>query len=121
MILLEIAPRTEDADDLVHKLRRYWEWGRPLAPDADKHTVNLVRSRPDAIASIRGSAPANSRAAPTSLAWTARRQLKGTAGPCLLNRSEVTTVKGGETGNFVADRHAYCHTLLLGGVLGRLG
>ncbi|MER6162827.1 replication-relaxation family protein [Streptomyces sp. NPDC001868] len=52
VMLLEIDRRTEDADDLVHKLRRYWEWGRLLAPDADKHTVDLVRSRPDAIASI---------------------------------------------------------------------
>ncbi|MFF3934200.1 hypothetical protein [Streptomyces hirsutus] len=52
VLLLEIDRRTEDADDLVHKLRRYWEWGRLLAPDADKHTVKLVRSRPGAIASI---------------------------------------------------------------------
>ncbi|MEW2289666.1 replication-relaxation family protein [Streptomyces sp. NPDC047841] len=49
VMLLEIDRRTEDAHDLVHKLRRYWEWGRLLAPDADKHTMGLVRSRPDAI------------------------------------------------------------------------
>ncbi|WP_233436199.1 replication-relaxation family protein [Streptomyces anulatus] len=49
VLLLEIDRRTEDAHDLVHKLRRYWQWGRLLAPDADKHTVHLVRSRPDAI------------------------------------------------------------------------
>ncbi|MFI2913908.1 replication-relaxation family protein [Streptomyces sp. PDY-4] len=49
VLLLEIDRRTEDAHDLVAKLRRYWEWGRLLAPDADKRTVDLVRSRPDAI------------------------------------------------------------------------
>ncbi|MFE4800476.1 replication-relaxation family protein [Streptomyces sp. NPDC056708] len=52
VLLLEIDRRTEDAHDLVHKLRRYWEWGRLLPRDADKHTVDLVRSRPDAITSI---------------------------------------------------------------------
>ncbi|MEV6841479.1 hypothetical protein AB0N17_44730 [Streptomyces sp. NPDC051133] len=49
VLLLEIDRRTEDAHDLVAKLRRYWEWGRLLPRDADKHTVDLVRSRPDAI------------------------------------------------------------------------
>ncbi|MEU1669388.1 hypothetical protein ABZ547_38610 [Streptomyces sparsogenes] len=49
VLLLEIDRRTEDAHDLVAKLRRYWEWGRLLPPDADKRTVDLVRSRPDAI------------------------------------------------------------------------
>ncbi|MGW3466020.1 hypothetical protein ACWDE9_43670, partial [Streptomyces olivaceoviridis] len=49
VMLLKIDRRTEDTDDLVHKLRRYWEWGRLLAPDADKRTVDRVRSRPDAI------------------------------------------------------------------------
>ncbi|MET7435934.1 MULTISPECIES: hypothetical protein [Streptomyces] len=49
VMLLEIDRRTEDAHDLVHKLRRYWEWGWLLAWDADKRTVDLVRSRPDAI------------------------------------------------------------------------
>ncbi|MEV6251281.1 hypothetical protein AB0M38_34715 [Streptomyces sp. NPDC051742] len=49
VLLLEIDRRTEDAHDLVTKLRRYWEWGRLLPRDADKHTVDLVRSRPDAI------------------------------------------------------------------------
>ncbi|WP_258056112.1 hypothetical protein [Streptomyces sp. Ru62] len=52
VMLLEIDRRAEDADDLVAKLRRYWEWGRLLAPDADKHTVNLVRSQPDAIEDV---------------------------------------------------------------------
>lgn len=52
VLLLEIDRRTEDADDLVHKLRRYWEWGRLLAPGADKYTADLVRSRPDAVAGI---------------------------------------------------------------------
>jgi hypothetical protein len=52
VLLLEIDRRSEDAHDLVHKLRRYWQWGRLLAPDADKHTVDLVRSRPDAIEHI---------------------------------------------------------------------
>ncbi|OIJ95454.1 hypothetical protein [Streptomyces colonosanans] len=49
VLLLEIDRRTEDAHDLVAKLRRYWEWGRLLPRDADKHTVDLARSRPDAI------------------------------------------------------------------------
>ncbi|TBO58158.1 hypothetical protein EYS09_18895 [Streptomyces kasugaensis] len=49
VLLLEIDRRTEDAHDLVAKLRRYWEWGRLLPRDADKRTVDLVRSRPDAI------------------------------------------------------------------------
>lgn len=49
VLLLEIDRRTEDAHDLVAKLRRYWEWGRLLPKDADKHTVDLVRSRPEAI------------------------------------------------------------------------
>lgn len=49
VLLLEIDRRTEDAHDLVAKLRRYWEWGRLLPKDADKRTVDLVRSRPDAI------------------------------------------------------------------------
>ncbi|MFD7498281.1 hypothetical protein ACFV8T_39215 [Streptomyces sp. NPDC059832] len=49
VLLLEIDRRSEDAHDLVVKLRRYWEWGRLLPKDADKHTVDLVRSRPDAI------------------------------------------------------------------------
>ncbi|MYS95607.1 hypothetical protein GTY47_39585 [Streptomyces sp. SID5464] len=30
-LLLEVDRRTEDAHDLVAKLRRYWGWGRPLA------------------------------------------------------------------------------------------
>ncbi|MFI7359519.1 replication-relaxation family protein [Streptomyces avidinii] len=49
VLLLEIDRRTEDAHDLVVKLRRYWEWGRLLPKDAAKRTVDLVRSRPDAI------------------------------------------------------------------------
>ncbi|MGW1281359.1 replication-relaxation family protein [Streptomyces tsukubensis] len=49
VILLEIDRRSEDAHDLVTKLRRYWEWGRLLPKDADRRTVDLVRSRPDAI------------------------------------------------------------------------
>lgn len=52
VILLEIDRRSEDAHDLVVKLRRYWEWGRLLPKDAAKHTVDLVRSRPDAIEHI---------------------------------------------------------------------
>ncbi|MEU9321998.1 replication-relaxation family protein [Streptomyces sp. NPDC048295] len=54
VMLLEIDRRTEDAHDLVAKLRGYWEWGRRLAPDADKHTVDLIRSRPDALDSVVG-------------------------------------------------------------------
>ncbi|GAA2264911.1 hypothetical protein GCM10010232_66380 [Streptomyces amakusaensis] len=49
VILLEIDRRSEDAQDLVVKLYWYWEWGRLLPKDADKRTVDLVRSRPDAI------------------------------------------------------------------------
>ncbi|WP_459740878.1 replication-relaxation family protein [Streptomyces sp. E-15] len=49
VLLLEIDRRTEDAHDLVAKLRRYWEWGRLLPRDADKRAVDLVCSRPDAI------------------------------------------------------------------------
>ncbi|OSZ59863.1 hypothetical protein OQI_13945 [Streptomyces pharetrae CZA14] len=52
VMLLEIDRRTEDAHDLVHKLRRCWQWGRLLAPDTDKHTVNLVRSQPGAIEDV---------------------------------------------------------------------
>jgi hypothetical protein len=52
VMLLEIGRRTEDAHDLVAKLRRYWEWGWLLAPDADKYTVNLVRSQPGAIKDV---------------------------------------------------------------------
>ncbi|MBB4161763.1 hypothetical protein [Streptomyces cinereoruber] len=49
VLLVEVDCRTEDAHDLVAKLRRYWEWGRLLPKDAHKRTVDLVRSRPDAI------------------------------------------------------------------------
>ncbi|MFB6999355.1 replication-relaxation family protein [Streptomyces virginiae] len=52
VLLLEIDRRTEDAHELVQKLHRYWEWGRLLPPDADKRTVDLVRSRPDAIDTV---------------------------------------------------------------------
>ncbi|MFE1199949.1 hypothetical protein ACFW6E_45930 [Streptomyces olivaceoviridis] len=52
VLLLEIDRRTEDAHDLVAKLRRYWEWGRLLEPDAHRLTVDLVRSRPDAIEDV---------------------------------------------------------------------
>ncbi|WP_404962019.1 hypothetical protein [Streptomyces sp. 147326] len=52
VLLLEIDRRTEDAHDLVQKLRRYWEWGRLLPSDADKRTTDLVRSRPDAIENV---------------------------------------------------------------------
>ncbi|MCF3105351.1 replication-relaxation family protein [Streptomyces roseoverticillatus] len=52
VMLLEIDRRTEDAHELVHKLRRYWEWGRLLAPDAEEKAARLVRSRPDAIGHV---------------------------------------------------------------------
>ncbi|MGW5852519.1 replication-relaxation family protein [Streptomyces sp. NPDC055254] len=52
VLLLEIDRRTEDAHELVQKLHRYWEWGRLLPPDADERTVDLVRSRPDAIDTV---------------------------------------------------------------------
>nr|WP_011116862.1 hypothetical protein [Streptomyces violaceoruber]AAO50107.1 hypothetical protein [Streptomyces violaceoruber] len=49
VLLLEVDRRTEDAHELVAKLRRCWEWGRLLPKDAAKSKVDLVRSRPDAI------------------------------------------------------------------------
>ncbi|MGC9501859.1 hypothetical protein [Streptomyces sp. WG7] len=49
VMLLEFDRRSEDAHDLAVKLRRYWEWGRLLPKDTANHTVDLVRSRPDAI------------------------------------------------------------------------
>ncbi|MFE5900910.1 hypothetical protein ACFQ67_26345 [Streptomyces sp. NPDC056488] len=49
VLLMEIDRRSEDAHDLVVKLLRYWEWGRLLPKDAAKKTVDLVRSRPEAI------------------------------------------------------------------------
>ncbi len=49
VLLVEVDRRSEDAHDLVVKLRQYWEWGRLLPKDAAKRTVDLVRSRPDAI------------------------------------------------------------------------
>ncbi|MET9017026.1 replication-relaxation family protein [Streptomyces olivaceoviridis] len=52
VLLLEIDRRTEDAHELVAKLRRYWEWGRLLAPDVHRLIVDLVRSRPDAIEDV---------------------------------------------------------------------
>jgi hypothetical protein len=52
VMLLEIDRRSEDAHDLGQKLRRYWEWGRLLPRDADKRTVDLVRSRPGAIEDV---------------------------------------------------------------------
>ncbi|MDT0453110.1 hypothetical protein [Streptomyces hesseae] len=52
VMLLEIDRPTEDAHELVHKLRRYWEWGRLLPSDADEKTVRLARSRSDAIESV---------------------------------------------------------------------
>ncbi|GGM26457.1 hypothetical protein GCM10010129_83690 [Streptomyces fumigatiscleroticus] len=52
VMLLEIDRRTEDAHELVHKLRRYWEWGRLLPPDVDENTARLARSRTDAIEHI---------------------------------------------------------------------
>ncbi|MFE4279746.1 hypothetical protein ACFRSX_34585 [Streptomyces goshikiensis] len=54
VLLLEIDRRSEDAHDLVVKLRRYWEWGRLLPKDADKSRADLVRSRPDAIERLVG-------------------------------------------------------------------
>ncbi|WP_222514852.1 replication-relaxation family protein [Streptomyces salinarius] len=52
VMLLEIDRRSEDAHDLVQKLRRYWQWGRLLPKDAAKRTVDLVRSRPGAIEDV---------------------------------------------------------------------
>ncbi|MEU5583264.1 hypothetical protein ABZ791_37570 [Streptomyces huasconensis] len=49
VLLVEVDRRTEDAHDLVAKLRRYWEWGRLLPKDADKRIVDVARSRADAI------------------------------------------------------------------------
>lgn len=44
VMLLEIDRRTEDAHELVHKLRRYADWFRLLPPDADARTVRLARA-----------------------------------------------------------------------------
>jgi hypothetical protein len=52
VMLLEIDRRTEDAHELVAKLRRYWQWGRLLPRDAHRHTVELARSRPNAIEDV---------------------------------------------------------------------
>ncbi|RAJ76917.1 MULTISPECIES: hypothetical protein [unclassified Streptomyces] len=52
VLLVEVDRRTEDAHDLIAKLRRYWEWGRLLPKDAAKRTVDLVRSQTDAIERI---------------------------------------------------------------------
>ncbi|MEV7676248.1 hypothetical protein [Streptomyces sp. NPDC088752] len=52
VLLVEVDRRSEDAHELVAKLRRYWEWGRLLAKDADKRTVDMVRSRQDAIEQV---------------------------------------------------------------------
>ncbi|MEU4359311.1 hypothetical protein [Streptomyces virginiae] len=52
VLLVEVDRRTEDAHELVQKLCRYWEWGRLLPSGADKRTVDLVRSRPDAIETV---------------------------------------------------------------------
>ncbi|KPI33420.1 hypothetical protein OV450_6617 [Actinobacteria bacterium OV450] len=52
VLLVEVDRRTEDAHDLVQKLSRYWEWGRLLPACGDKRTVDLVRSRPDAIETV---------------------------------------------------------------------
>ncbi|MEV5177622.1 replication-relaxation family protein [Streptomyces flaveolus] len=46
VLLLEIDRRTEDAHNLVAKLRRYWEWGRLLAPDAAPSTLSTRGLRP---------------------------------------------------------------------------
>lgn len=54
ILLLEIDRRTEDAHQLVRKLHRYADWFRLLPPDADQRTVDLVRSRPDAIEQLVG-------------------------------------------------------------------
>ncbi|MFE4057859.1 replication-relaxation family protein [Streptomyces sp. NPDC059096] len=47
VLLMEIDRRTEDAHDLVAKLRWYWEWGRLLPKHADTRIVDLVSPRPD--------------------------------------------------------------------------
>ncbi|MFJ7146852.1 replication-relaxation family protein [Streptomyces sp. NPDC100445] len=71
VLLLEIDRRTEDAHDLVAKLRRYREWGRLLPRDADKHTVDLVRSRPDAIGNVATGSGCGARSTrrPAGRAW----------------------------------------------------
>ncbi|MFD6249012.1 hypothetical protein [Streptomyces roseolus] len=46
---MEVDRRSEDAHELVIKPRRYGERGRLLPRDAVERTVDLVRSRPDAI------------------------------------------------------------------------
>ncbi|MGP3978937.1 replication-relaxation family protein [Streptomyces sp. 8N114] len=42
VLLLEIDRRTEDAHELVHKLRRYADWFRQLPADADERTKRLA-------------------------------------------------------------------------------
>ncbi|MDJ0465476.1 replication-relaxation family protein [Streptomyces sp. H27-C3] len=44
VMLLEIDRRTEDADDLVHKLRRYADWFRLLPSDAEDRIKRLARA-----------------------------------------------------------------------------
>ncbi|WP_327259915.1 MULTISPECIES: replication-relaxation family protein [unclassified Streptomyces] len=44
VMLLEIDRRTEDADDLVHKLRRYADWFRLVPSDADDRIKRLARA-----------------------------------------------------------------------------
>ncbi|MGP3974298.1 replication-relaxation family protein [Streptomyces sp. 8N114] len=47
VLLLEIDRRTEDAHELVHKLRRYADWFRLLPADLDDRTKRLARAGGD--------------------------------------------------------------------------
>ncbi|MEU1010973.1 hypothetical protein [Streptomyces sp. NPDC005890] len=102
VMLLEIDRRTEDAYDLVHKLRRYWEWGRLLAPDADKHTADLVRSRPDAIEHVDHEKRLWRRVYPP----TGRQGLAPVA-----SRDGETLLVGGYTRPVATRRHTVWHRL----------
>ncbi|MET8898670.1 replication-relaxation family protein [Streptomyces albogriseolus] len=78
VLLLEIDRRTEDAHELVAKLRRYWEWGRLLPKDAPKLIVDLVRSRPGAIADVDHGCGAGSTRPPAGRAWCHSRSCSPT-------------------------------------------
>ncbi|MEU8294609.1 replication-relaxation family protein [Streptomyces pseudogriseolus] len=81
VLLLEIDRRTENAHELVAKLRRYWEWGRLLPKDAPKLIVDLwsapgrVRSRTSTTSSGCG---AGSTRPPAGRAWCPSRSCSPT-------------------------------------------
>ncbi|MFE7753940.1 hypothetical protein [Streptomyces sp. NPDC057429] len=99
VLLLEIDRRSEDAHDLVAKLRRYWEWGRLLPKDAAKHTVDLVRGRTRSSTSTTSSGfGAGSTRRPAGRAWcpsrscsrTPPRRRSTTRSPCRRRPTDAT-------------------------------